>query len=227
MAAPGPHAPRRPRILVIGFGPFPGAPVNPTETLVEALRQVPPRGTTPDNFRAEVLAVEYASLPARLAALGADFAPDIAIHFGLSGKARGFTLERLARNRIGAGRADNAGAMPDSARIVEGDDEFASSLPLDAIHAVLARTGLPVSWSDDAGDYVCNYLFYLSRGAVCPGFAPAMTGFVHMPPLREGEDAPGNAMTLGDLVAGVLAIVETCEGAWHGTGPPGTGAAAS
>jgi len=204
---------RHPRILVTGFSVFPGAPVNPTEKMIEALRQDAAWLAAQGPIRLEVLPVEYGGIPGWLERLGAEFAPDIAVHFGLSAKAEGFTLERLARNEIAAGRPDNAGRLLQSTRIVDGGQDVATSLPVDAIHKALTANKLPVSWSDDAGGYLCNYLFYHSCGKIPAGFAPAMAGFIHVPPLA-GKNAPPNAMALQDLVAGATLILETCRTVW-------------
>jgi pyroglutamyl-peptidase len=207
---------RNPRILLTGFGPFPGAPVNPTARLIEELRADTAALSPLGEIRTEILAVEYATVPGRLAELGAGFAPDIAIHFGLSERAEGFTLERLARNEIAANRPDNAGGQPGAASILEGGAGQPSTLPLEVIAAALAKVGLPHSWSDDAGGYLCNYIFYLSRSPHFTDFAPAMSGFVHVPPLA-GPAAPDNAMAFDDLVAGAQIIVGTCAQEWRRT----------
>ena len=49
-----------PRVLVTGFEPFPGAPVNPTEWLVGRLSGMPPAIAGMRAFRAEMLPVAYA-----------------------------------------------------------------------------------------------------------------------------------------------------------------------
>ena len=87
--------PVRPLVLLTGFGPFPGAPENPSQALVEALREVGAPGCA---LHAAVLPTRYHA--AREAALGLHRAlrPDIAVHFGFSLKAQGFTLERVAAN---------------------------------------------------------------------------------------------------------------------------------
>ena len=202
-----------PRILITGFGPFPGAPVNPTAAMIEALAADPAALDGVGDIRTEILAVEYDTVPERLAGIAAGFAPDIAIHFGLSARAEGFTLERLARNEIAADRLDNSGAQPHAACIVEGGEGHPSTLPLDAIAVALSEAGLPHSWSDNAGGYLCNYVFYLSRSPHFAEYAPEMSGFVHVPPLA-GEGAPANAMRLDDLVAGTCLIVAACADNW-------------
>lgn len=205
----------RPRILVTGFSIFPGAPVNPTEALVGALRAAPPDGKKVAAFRAEVLAVEYATVAARLSELGRGFSPDIAIHFGLARACDGFRLERLARNTHAHARADQSGGLPLSTRVCDGPDTLPSTLPLESIAARLAAAGLASQWSDDAGGYLCNTVFTLSLAHGCEGLRPRMAGFVHVPPLKEAEPGNAQAMTLGDLVAGARIIIDTCAELWR------------
>jgi pyroglutamyl-peptidase len=196
------------RVLVTGFEPFPGAPVNPTEWLAGELRRDPPVLDGIAAFRAEVLPVDYAKVGPRLSEIGREFRPDIAIHFGLAAECSGFRLERVARNSFAGARADNAGALPEPSAICEGPATLASTLPLATIRERLEAAGLPVEWSDDAGAYLCNMVFTLSRAHACEGFAPAMSGFVHVPPTGDGKPL-GKAQ----LLAGARLIIgETLRG---------------
>ncbi len=201
---------RKPRLLVTGFEPFPGAPVNPTEWLVSELAARPPRSAAMDAFRAEVLPVDYAAVGPRLSRIGREFAPDIAIHFGLARECRGFRLERQARNSFAGARPDNSGAMPSSARICNGPDIIPSGLPLQAIHDALATKGLPVEWSDDAGGYLCNMVMTLSLAKACEGFAPSVSGFVHVPNVGDGE-----ALTHDELLQGAGLIMDLSVESWR------------
>lgn len=198
-----------PRILVTGFGPFPGAPVNPTQRLVERLRAGPPPGC----FRADTLEVDYLAIGPRLGEIGRAFAPDIAIHFGLAASCSGFRLERVARNSLAGAPPDANGALPNATAICAGPRTIASRLPLEAIAEALAFAGLPVEWSDDAGAYLCNMTMTLSLAHACEGFSPPVSGFVHVPLTRE---AGGDAMTDAELEAGARLIIEACRADWRG-----------
>jgi len=200
-----------PRILVTGFNAFPGAPLNSTEVLIGELAARVAELADCGEVATAVLDVDYRTLPSQLERLGT---PDIAIHFGLSARATGFTLERFARNAFG-GKPDNAGHVPTDRHICRGPETLPSALPLGRIHAELSGRGLPVVWSDDAGDYLCNYAFYVSRSPAFPDFTPAMSGFIHVPPLAGSADA-AMAITLDDLVEGGIAIVRLCSRAWRG-----------
>ncbi len=208
MAAARRHVPR---VLLTGFGPFPGAPVNPTEALVAQLTAAPPRFDIPCTLRMAVLDVDYATIATQLSAIGRDFLPDIAIHFGLAAESCGFRLERLARNSHAGARPDQAGGLPASERIYVGPPTLSSSLPLDAIAAALRGHELPVEWSDDAGGYLCNTVFALSRAGACDGLDPAMSGFVHVPLAGEG---PQFRLTPAALRHGACVIVQTCLRQW-------------
>jgi pyroglutamyl-peptidase len=203
---------RLPRLLVTGFNAFPGAPLNPTELLVAELARDRQRLAHLTDFRAEVIDVDYRALRGRLVEIAQAFKPDIAIHFGLSAAAHGFRLERLAWNRASLAHADNRGFVPSEARFCSGADSIDSALPLGQIHVALTKAGLPVEYSDSAGEYLCNYLFYVSRAGLAKGFKPRMTGFIHVPPLA-AEERP-DVLTLRQLVTGAILIIETCIAAW-------------
>lgn len=187
-----------------GFEPFPGAPVNPTQRLVAWLRRRKPAIAGMGAFRAEVLPVDYAAVGPRLSAIGHEFRPDVVIHFGLAQRCAGFRLERVARNLLSAARPDNTGSAPGDGAICAGPALLPSTLPLEAIHAALAAAGLPVEWSDDAGGYLCNMVFALSAAQACEGFAPRMTGFVHVPLI-----GPGHALGVRQFHRGAMTVLAT------------------
>ncbi|MBE7185173.1 MAG: pyroglutamyl-peptidase I [Methylobacterium mesophilicum] len=201
----------RPRVLVTGFGSFPGVPANPTEELIRALRAECGEGL---DFRCELLAVEYQSVPQRLEALGAEFEPDIAIHFGVSRNSRAFDIETVARNAVCTVKPDNAGYVPRGAAIRAGEGALRSTLPVETIRLALEAQDLPVALSDDAGDYLCNFIFYLSRGMHVPPFAPKLAGFIHVPPF-DTELVNGERFSLDLLRHGARIVVETCIACWR------------
>lgn len=213
----------RPLVLVTGFGPFPGAPDNPSQSLVEGLRNSL-GGDRDYDLHAAVLPTRYDAAREAALRLNTGLKPDIAIHFGFSLKAKGFTLERLAHNRLAMGRLDAGGARPSRA-VIRAGGPFAcrSTLPLAAIRGALASGGFPVAFSDDPGAYVCNLVFY-AAAARRGGPRPAMAGFIHIPLTAEMRVAPAQraragrdlvAMSRVDLAEGAQLIIETCVGEWQ------------
>lgn len=199
------------RLLVTGFTPFPGAPVNPTEHLIRHFEQAPPLAGADVACRFAVLPVDYGQAVPALEEVSAGFEPHIAVHFGLANEARGFRLERLARNEIAARIPDNAGNQPAGSEIRAGAEHAPSGLPLAEIEAALQARGHAVEWSDDAGGYLCNYVFFHSASGLCRGLGAAMSGFVHVGPVAvAGTQGSSAAMDLDELVQGAGIVLETC-----------------
>lgn len=215
------------RILATGFSAFPRAPVNPTEVLMAMLDAAPPRLGIDVQLMTSVLPVEYGRAPELLAEIGRDFKPDIAVHFGLADTARGFRLETTARNRSSMLAADAVGRLPAALRICPGPNTLRSGLPLEDIGQALTAKGLPVQVSGNAGAYLCNHVFYLSRSGHVADFMPSMSGFVHVPFLDQQLSAidPARAarlfsLTRDQLLDGSVAILECCVNAHLGRVSP-------
>ena len=170
------------RVLVTGFGPFPGVPENPTAGLVAHWRKTPPR--LPPGVRLTLATIEtaYSALSPALQALEADGPFDAAIHFGVSGRALGFTIERRARNFTIADRPDARGTCPLPV-LKRGAPDVPTRLPVSRIVSALRRHDVPVEVSDDAGGYLCNALFFTAVSGLVPGYTPPVVGFVHVPPV--------------------------------------------
>ncbi len=205
------------RVLATGFSVFPRAPFNPTEVLMGMLAQSPPDLGPDAELITRVLPVEYAAAPEALRDIGAAFQADIAVHFGLADTARGFRLETTARNRSSLVMPDAAGRTPDHASVCAGPATLASTLPIAEIRGALRDADLPVQMSANAGAYLCNHLFYLSRSGTVAGFAPAMSGFVHVPFLEDQlEHLPEQrarslpSLTRDQLLDGAKIILRTC-----------------
>lgn len=153
---------REPRILVTGFGGFPGMPENPTETLVETLRRRPPPGVTAQRLDTRWDVVE------RLPALAARY--DAVILFGVAGGARAIRYERIATPHA-ASRIDAAERMPGGLWRTH-----LTRIDVPRFAAAARRAGFPVAVSHSAGTYVCN----ASYNAALSANPHAL--FVHVPP---------------------------------------------
>ncbi len=161
-------------ILVTGFGPFPGAPHNPTAALVKRLATQ--RRT---NFRVvgHVFETRYDAVDKELPALLKKHKPDAILMFGLHGRARTLRIETLARNVLGRVR-DAGGHLPRSAAIVRGAPHMPMRSPAARLARAARRAGIAAQTSRDAGKYLCNYLCWRATEA-----APRPAAFVHVPPI--------------------------------------------
>ena len=193
------------RVWVTGFGPFPGAPVNPTQWLVEQLGELVPAVVGASELYCDVLPSEFSRAVAIIDERYRILTPDIAVHFGLHQGAGGFRLEQRAANVIGCDRPDAAGVIPQS-RQVNGDGPPAlDSVWPAGIGKALLDAGLAVEQSDDAGTYVCNAVYY--RSLACATERPgSWCGFVHVPH-SECSDQSQAAIKQAELLAGAVVIL--------------------
>ena len=171
----------RTRVLITGFGPFPGVPVNATMRLVPMLAETVPSVFPDLECDHLLLATEWGHAPARVAeTMQASGAPDLLLHFGVSSRARGFEIETRARNACQMS-ADAAGTLPGSPRLAEDGRSFIhATLPVAHVVARLRAQGIPAFASRDAGAYLCNAVLYRSLEAQ-HRHGVARLGFVHIP----------------------------------------------
>lgn len=208
----------KPLILATGFGVFPGAPENPTAW---AMAEIERSGWQPEGAQivTRTLPVRFDVWDGELRPLLASTKPDAVIAFGLSAKTNGVTLESTARNRVAMERPDFTGACAGSDCAVDGGaDILPTRLPLRDISERLREAGIPIVRSDDAGDYLCNLLFYRLMDHAEAG-GPKVAGFVHVPYLDAQVArlaAAGHALEYGgtltetQLVQAVKIVVECC-----------------
>jgi len=209
---------KNPTVLITGFPPFPGAPMNPTERLIETLQPADLNHLC--DLRLGVIPVDYGLVGDALNELAKVHQPDIIINFGLAAEATGIRLERIARNEVAPNRADNSGKAPSVKTICEGDAVLRSGLPLEQIASELMANDLPVQWSDDAGGYLCNYIFYLGRAGHCPDVKTDISGFIHVPLLAKerGYNSDGQLLiTEADLLTAATIVIEQSVKAYRKT----------
>lgn len=207
----------RPRVLITGFGPFPGVTENPSAWLAETLaQQGPPEFDA--ELHARVLPTEWRAAEL-MPGLYASFQPHVMIHFGVDQRAKTLRIERFAHNRT-APRADASGALPRSAMIrAEGPERFSTKLPAGILAAHLRSCGLPATASRSAGSYLCNFLYYHSldwtRGRAC------LALFVHIPPVQRVSTLNEEALLLGarETLRFVLNLAHEQDLAATTTGP--------
>ena len=107
-------------ILLTGFGPFPGAPFNPTGPLVEKLMRSRPLALTGVRRTAHVFRTSYEAVDRELPALLARTKPDVLVMFGLAARTRHVRIETRARNSYSRVIPDAAGHRPRTGTIAPG-----------------------------------------------------------------------------------------------------------
>jgi pyroglutamyl-peptidase len=201
-------------ILITGFGPFPGAPFNPTEPLAVELAQR--RHPAFANVRrvAHVFRTSYEVVDRELPTLIAREKPAALVMFGLATRTKHIRIETRARNVLTRLVPDADGQIPATAAIVPGAP-MALSLRAPAQRLLMAAlaSGVPAALSHDAGHYLCNYLCWRAAEAARAG-ALRLAAFVHVPGVRRAQVQPRPpALTLDDLAEAGEAIVRTAVAA--------------
>jgi pyroglutamyl-peptidase len=168
-----------PRVLITGFGPFPGVADNPSAWLVETLAK---REQAPEfKLETRVLPTEWEAI-ALIPRLYRALQPHVMIHFGVSERSASFRIERSAHNHV-LPRTDAREVAPQARKIhASGASRFDTTFPAAKLAAHLRKSGLPAITSRSAGTYLCNFLYYHSLEWAYRQETVPLVIFVHIPP---------------------------------------------
>src|SRR5947199_3556087 len=146
------------RILITGFGPFPGAPYNPTMPLVARLLRLRRPAFSDVELSGHIFPVTYAAVDRELPQLLAKHRPHALLMFGLATRTSYLRIETRARNAVTMLWPD-AGHTRVRNGSIAGDADAMMFGPHTAklLRAALG-TGIDARASLDAGSYLCNYL---------------------------------------------------------------------
>jgi pyroglutamyl-peptidase len=182
----------RARVLVTGFEPFGGEPVNPSGDLARELAETP-LAVPGLELLVRHLPVARDALPGAADEALDALRPHAVIALGQATARAQICLERTAVNRLAYGECvDNQGlAGVDEPLEADGPSSLQATLPAEHLARALADQGHPVEVSGDAGTYLCNALLY--RLLRTRPELPAL--FVHVPLLpsqaeRRGKGEP-------------------------------------
>jgi pyroglutamyl-peptidase len=170
------------RVILTGFGPFPGEPFNPSAALVKALARRRRPALAEIECTIHVFATTYESVDRELPKLFAQ-RPDIVLMFGLAASRRELCIETRARNAIALLSPDASGHRAERGVIVAGGPTSRRGVAPFADLAGAVRTSrFPTRLSRDAGRYLCNYSYW--RGLEASRNKDALVQFVHIPRVR-------------------------------------------
>jgi pyroglutamyl-peptidase len=187
-------------ILVTGFGPFPGAPFNPTGPLVERLARLRRPVLADVTIVPHIFRTSYATVDHELPKLIAKHKPDALLMFGLAPRAKTLRIETRARNAL-ASFSDISGRSLNRT-LIDSGGPAALALPAQARHlfAAARNARVPIMLSRDAGRYLCNYLCWRAAEATAQN-GLRLAAFVHVPRIARIVRRPGKrkVLTLDDL----------------------------
>jgi pyroglutamyl-peptidase len=169
-------------VLVVGFGPFPGAPSNPSAELVRALGRRRRPALADTRIVAAVLPTSYAAVRDELPKLFERHDPDAVLFFGLASRTPFLRIERRAVNAATAFYPDMTRAKSVTRALMPG---MPAELPVRANAIKLASAaraaGICARLSRDAGRYICNAALYKTLHIALQGGRPRLVAFVHIP----------------------------------------------
>jgi pyroglutamyl-peptidase len=188
-------------ILVTGFGPFPGAPFNPTTPLVRRLARLRRPALAEVTLVPHVFPTSYTAVDRDLPKLLARTHPDALLMFGLAPRAKTVRVETRARNAASI-LPDAGGASPHRHGVEAGAPRTLALLaPAHRLLGALRAARVPATLSHDAGSYLCNYLCWQAAESARRPRGPRLAAFIHVPHIRRQARprAAKRRLTLDDL----------------------------
>ena len=144
-------------ILITSFGPFDNFKVNPSTEVLENLKnslQIPAE----HNISYKVLDVSYGKIDSFIESDHPNY--DLIIHLGVATNNDNMRIELVAKNEK-AGK-DVDGVVFTSKEIVEGLNELNTNFPMETLKEIVDNYPDKIQFSLDAGNYLCNYIYYKS-----------------------------------------------------------------
>jgi pyroglutamyl-peptidase len=201
------------RILVTGFGPFPGAPFNPTMPLVKRLTQLRRPALSDVELIGHIFHVTYATVDRELPKLIVQHRPQALLMFGLADRTAHVRIETRARNAVTTLFPDADRTRARKGSIAGGADALMFGPHTAKLLRAADGTGIDARASRDAGSYLCNYLSWRAIEATDKDNGPVLAAFVHIPLLTRGAESrrkgTAHRITLDELVdAGEALLLE-------------------
>ncbi|GGK19793.1 pyroglutamyl-peptidase I family protein [Salinarimonas ramus] len=207
------------RLLITGFGPFPGVPRNPTERLARRLAADPRWRRRGVEARALVLPTTWRAVDEILLPAIRETRPDAVLMLGVAARRRAITIETRAVNRVGRLLPDASGGLPArlAYRLGEPFVRRARIGVPQLLHAMNAAAPGTTRLSRNAGRYLCNASSY----AALAESGPRALVFVHVPlprdPARATSARPSEAQTRRALAAATAMVARAGRRAHPGS----------
>ncbi len=170
------------KVLVAGFGPFPGAAKNPSGQLaltVARSRRVAASGA---KIIGAVIPTVYQQVFSTFSDVLKIEKPDAVLLFGLAGRTPFMRIENRAMNVASSLHPDQAGEKPTDHSLVAGSPQILNArAPVRHLLKVARGIGAEAKLSVNAGRYICNAAFFHALNAARKTDGPKLVAFVHIP----------------------------------------------
>ncbi|MCC0719648.1 MULTISPECIES: pyroglutamyl-peptidase I [unclassified Clostridioides] len=197
------------KVLLTGFDPFGGEPINPAQEAVERVK---------DNIKgSEIIKITIPTVMTK-SVEAIDKAiqkhnPDIVISVGQAGGRFDITPERVAINVDDFRIKDNEGnQVIDTVIKEDGQPAYFSKLPVKAMAKHMNENKIPASVSNTAGTFVCNHVMYGILYMIDKKYPNIRGGFIHIPYVTSQIIDKKNTpfMSLEEIVKGLELAIEAC-----------------
>ena len=205
-------------ILLTGFNPFAGLETNPSQLIVTAIEDRAKRHGY-DDVISSVLKTEYQAAEYKIRQLLREIQPLAWIGLGVAMGSGSIQLEREAANLDDTDMPDNSGDLRLKQPIIpNGPDIYRSTLPLLKMHDALKSRGIPSQYSNNAGAYICNHVFYTAIHEVNQLGLDAKCGFIHVPLMSLDTEKPtshSSGLPLQMMVEGIECCISVLRDIEH------------
>ena len=195
------------KILVTGFDPFGGEPINPA---IESVKRLPDNIAGAEIIKLEIPTVRKKSLEKIEKAIN-EHNPDVILSIGQAGGRFDISIERVGINLDDFRIPDNEGnQIIDEPVFPDGENSYFVKLPVKAMVQNVQKNNIPASVSYTAGTFVCNHVLYGVMYLIEKKYKGKKSGFIHIPFLPQQVIDKRNmpSMELNTIVKGLTAAIE-------------------
>lgn len=195
------------KILVTGFDPFGGEPINPA---IESVKRLPDNIEGAEIIKLEIPTVRKKSLEKIEKAIN-EHNPDVILSIGQAGGRFDISIERVGINLDDFRIPDNEGnQIIDEPIFPDGENSYFVKLPVKAMVQNVQKNNIPASVSYTAGTFVCNHVLYGVLYLIEKKYKGKKSGFIHIPflPQQVVDKRNTPSMELNTIVKGLTAAIE-------------------
>lgn len=195
------------KILVTGFDPFGGEPINPA---IESVKRLPDNIAGAEIVKLEIPTVRKKSLEKIEKAIN-EHNPDVILSIGQAGGRFDISIERIGINLDDFRIPDNEGnQIIDEPIFPDGENSYFVKLPVKAMVQNVQKNNIPASVSYTAGTFVCNHVLYGVLYLIEKKYKGKKSGFIHIPflPQQVVDKRNTPSMELNTIVKGLTAAIE-------------------
>jgi pyroglutamyl-peptidase len=170
------------KVLVAGFGPFPGAAKNPSGQLARAVAHSRRAASSGAEIISAVIPTVYREVSSTLSHVLKAEKPDAVLMFSLAGSTPFMRIETRAANVASGVHPDAAGKKPAHHSLIAGSPQILyARAPVHRLLAAARGAGAKAKLSVNAGSYICNAAFFHALDVARKTDTPKWVAFVHIP----------------------------------------------